>query len=202
MDEQNFMAEIEPTLQQISEMVPQEQLLASARAITDALISALDFDRDMLMNSIQPALEEISELMRTQTQDMAQNLTAPLLEAFRFVPPDVLVSADEAKTLVEEVKPYLPLEAAAAIHEKVTNAQTANAKVPWSKIKEIILFVVAIWSLLLQLNPTLKQRFKPKCLNCKGRRPNGQRNFVNVLRSISKSLRMRRNESLKLLRCW
>lgn len=31
MDEQNFMAEIEPTLQQISEMVPQEQLLASAR---------------------------------------------------------------------------------------------------------------------------------------------------------------------------
>ena len=60
MDEQNFMAEIEPTLQQISEMVPQEQLLASARAITDALISALDFDRDMLMNSIQPALEEIS----------------------------------------------------------------------------------------------------------------------------------------------
>lgn len=153
MDEQNFMAEIEPTLQQISEMVPQEQLLASARAITDALISALDFDRDMLMNSIQPALEEISELMRTQTQDMAQNLTAPLLEAFRFVPPDVLVSADEAKTLVEEVKPYLPLEAAAAIDEKVTNAQTANAKVPWSKIKEIILFVVAIWSLLLQLNP-------------------------------------------------
>ena len=153
MDEQNFMAEIEPTLQQMSEMVPQEQLLASARAITDALISALDFDRDMLMNSIQPALEEISELMRTQTQDMAQNLTAPLLEAFRFVPPDVLVSADEAKTFVDDVMPYMPLVAAAAIDEKVTNAQTANAKVPWSKIKEIILFVVAIWSLLLQLNP-------------------------------------------------
>ena len=76
-----------------------------------------------------------------------------VLEAFRSVPPDVLVSADEAKTLVEEVKPYLPLEAAAAIDEKVTNAQTANAKVPWSKIKEIILFVVAIWSLLLQLKP-------------------------------------------------
>ena len=69
-----------------------------------------------------------------------------------------------------------------------------------------IIVIVAILGLLtyggfVGMNRILKQRFKLKCLNCKSRKQSDQRNFDNEPRSTSKLLRMRRNESFKLLRC-
>ena len=39
------------------------------------------------------------------------------------------------------------------IYEKLEKNKNADVKIPWDKIKETILFIVAIWSLLLQLKP-------------------------------------------------
>lgn len=137
----------------------------------------------------------------TKTMELANRLAQDWEEAPLLRGECAEISVEDARAVVEEVKPYMPEMAVTTIDEKLAKTKTADVKIPWDKIKETILFIVAIWSLLLQLKPDLKQRFKLKCLNCKSRKQSDQRNFDNEPRSTSKLLRMRRNESFKLLRC-
>lgn len=89
----------------------------------------------------------------TKTMELANRLAQDWEEAPLLRGECAEISVEDARAVVEEVKPYMPEMAVTTIDEKLAKTKTADVKIPWDKIKETILFIVAIWSLLLQLKP-------------------------------------------------
>lgn len=54
------------------------------------------------------------------------------------------VSAEGAMALVDEVKPYLPEEAAEAIEERIQSEKQSESKISWKTVMEIITFIICV----------------------------------------------------------
>lgn len=76
--------------------------------------------------------------------DISEQLSRIWNESDHPIKSSSTVSAEGAMALVDEVKPYLPEEAAEAIEERIQSEKQSESKISWKTVMEIITFIICV----------------------------------------------------------
>lgn len=146
----------EAALKVLQAVLDTQKPVPDAQALAQALLRAATVNQSVVVGAATSAINELAKAMQAvQMQNLftASDAVNGMVKTLYGIQAEQLISMEAVDATVEEVKPYLSAEASASLDEKLEKARARGAKIPWGKIKDAILFVVTIWSLLLQLVP-------------------------------------------------
>lgn len=146
----------EAALKVLQAVLDTQKPVPDTQALAQALSRVAASNQSVVVDAATSAINELAKAMQAvqmQKRFTASDAVNEMVKTLYGIQEDQLISVEEVDATVEDVKPYLSAEASASLDEKLEKAREKGAKIPWAKIKDAILFVVTIWSLLLQLVP-------------------------------------------------
>ena len=121
-----------------------EQMTVSMQAAIAPLLKAMDFDNQAVNESARAAILELQKTMLKMKPETWVKVSEVFIEVFRSVSLDYEIPVKKAEAVVEEVKPYLPPEAAERVEAKIKEAKTSDNKMSRDEWLQIVAIIVSV----------------------------------------------------------
>lgn len=147
MDKKDYATAFEPIVQAANNLIPEQNLVELGQAAADAFARANTVEIGKFANSMSVALDELAKSMSNSIPrvEIAQSIIESLAKTACSSLPDSMVSVEEARALMKEVKPYLPPDTTVRIETKIEEFKTTDNKLStemWLSILSMLLSII------------------------------------------------------------